>query len=116
MKVSNEKELGIALNENQETIEIEGDWTKKIIKIKAVGKVAWAIAIGAVSVAIITAMSGIGQPVSLVAGTGAVSILGYGAAAAAIAIAIGGGGVKVLVKLRKYKLIKQGNKIILNRN
>ena len=34
MKVSNEKELGIALEQNQDSIEIEGDLSKKVIKIK----------------------------------------------------------------------------------
>ena len=38
MLVTNEKELGKALNDNVDEIEIEADFRKKVIKIKAKGK------------------------------------------------------------------------------
>lgn len=40
MKVNNEKELGKALHDEEDSIEIEGDLSNKVIRIKATGKVA----------------------------------------------------------------------------
>ena len=40
MKVNNEKELGVAVYNKEDTIEIEGNLATKVIKIKAKGKVA----------------------------------------------------------------------------
>ncbi len=49
--VHTEKELAQAIKNNSDTIEIHGDLAKKTIKIKAAGNVAWAIAFGAIGVA-----------------------------------------------------------------
>jgi methylthioribose-1-phosphate isomerase len=43
------------------------------------------------------------------------TVLGAPAAGAAIAIAVAGGGAGILNKLRKYKLIKKGNKVVLEK-
>ncbi|WP_332405986.1 hypothetical protein, partial [Vibrio metschnikovii] len=43
MTISNEADLGEALKREQDTIEIEGDLKNKVLKIKATGKVAWAV-------------------------------------------------------------------------
>lgn len=40
--VTNEKELARAMEDKESTIEIVGDLSKKPIKLKATGKVAWA--------------------------------------------------------------------------
>ena len=52
MAINNEKDLGKAINDNQPYIEIEGDLVNKVMRIKATGKAAWIIAIGAVTVAV----------------------------------------------------------------
>ena len=52
MVVKNEKELGREIENKTEEIEIEGDFSKKVIKIHATGKVAWAVVIGAFGIAI----------------------------------------------------------------
>uniref|UniRef100_UPI003F583790 hypothetical protein n=1 Tax=Vibrio cholerae TaxID=666 RepID=UPI003F583790 len=52
MTISNEADLGEALKREQDTIEIEGDLKNKVLKIKATGKVAWAVAIGAIGIAV----------------------------------------------------------------
>lgn len=49
--VHTEKELARAIENNSDTIEIYGDLAKKTIRIKAAGNVAWAIAFGAIGVA-----------------------------------------------------------------
>ena len=132
MKVSNEKELGIALEQNQDSIEIEGDLSKKVIKIKATGKVAWGIAIGCMSVVIPCVISTVisadaATPVTAPAATfciapataalGGVSTAFSAASIAAGAASIGGinAGISSLNKLRRYKLINENNKVILKR-
>ena len=57
MKIRAEKELGEALKNDQDRIEIEGDLAKKVIRIKATGKIAWAIAAGAIAVAVIAVLA-----------------------------------------------------------
>ena len=49
-----EKELGEALKREEDTITIEGDLVKKVIKIHGTGKPAWGLAIGAIGVAVVS--------------------------------------------------------------
>jgi hypothetical protein len=116
--IQTEKELGEALKNDQDTIEIEGDLQKKVLKIKATGKVAWAIAIGAIGIAVVVALGsgGAAAPASGVVGIGAVSVLGFSTAMSAVGIAIAAGGVGALNSLRRYKIISQsGGKLVLSR-
>ncbi|HIF9309362.1 TPA: hypothetical protein ACX6RK_001575 [Photobacterium damselae] len=123
-KVKTEKELADAIENGEESIEIEGDLGKKTIRIKATGKVAWVVAVGAIAVAIVGLTYPVPEPASQVvvkssafmATGGAVGILGMGTATTATLIAIAAGGVGVLDKLRKYKIVdtKNGN-VILSR-
>lgn len=118
MTIKTEEELGEALKNNQDEIEIEGDLTKKIIRIKATGSVAWAIAIGAIGVAVVFTLGsgGTAAPVSAIVGVGAVSILGVATASSAVLIAVAAGSVGALNSLRKYKIVsKSDNKIIMCR-
>lgn len=106
--VDNAQDLGKALNEGQDTITIKGDFKDKVIKIKGTGKVSWAIAIGAISVAVIAILKmpvaavggSVGGPVgtgvvcavdgAIVASTAgaAVSILGLSTTIAAVSICL----------------------------
>src|SRR5574344_1180697 len=126
MIVSNEKELGQAVKNNTDTIEIEGDLARKVIRIKATGKVAWGVAIAGLAVgvtaAIVTADSaGTSAPVTAPVACGATSpgiesLGGIDIASAAFFIALSGGGIGILNKLRNYKLEKKGeNKVLLLR-
>ncbi len=118
MAISTEKELGEALKNDQDTIEIEGDLARKVLKIKATGKVAWAVAIGAIGIAVVLTVGsgGTASPAAGVVGIGAVSVLGVSAATSAVAIAIAAGGIGVLNSLRQYKIVsKSGNKVVLSR-
>ena len=121
MAITTEKELGEALKQEQETIEIEGDLANKTFRIKGVGKVAWAVAFGAIVVAVASilaapATGGTSAAVGLVAAPAAVGVLGAAATTAAIGIAVGAGSAAVLGKLRKYKVVKHTkNKLILKR-
>jgi len=126
MIVSNEKELGQAVKNNTDTIEIEGDLSRKVIRIKATGKVAWGVAIAGLAVgvtaAIVTADSAgtsapVTAPVAFVATIPVIESLGgIDIASAAFFIALSGGGIGILNKLRNYKLEKKGeNKVLLLR-
>lgn len=111
MKVRTEKELGEALKKNQDRIEIEGDLSKKVIKIKATGKVAWAIACGAIVVAVVAVLAtpatgGASNVAHLAVAPVAAASLGVSVTGSAIAIAVAAGGVGALNKLRGYSLEK----------
>ncbi len=121
MAISDPKELGEAIKRGDDSIEIEGDLTKKVLKIKATGTVAWAVAIGAIGIGVAAiiaapATGGISTTASFVAAPAAVGILGGGATVAAITIAVAAGGIGSLNLLRKYKVEKvDGNKVILRK-
>jgi len=118
MPIRTEEELADAINNGEDTIEIEGDLKDKTLKIKATGKVAWVIAIGAIGIAvtILITTGGTGAPVSGIIGVGAVTVLGLPAAISAVAIAVAAGGVGVLNKLRSYKIIENDeNKLVLKK-
>jgi hypothetical protein len=118
MSIRTEEELADAINNGEDTIEIKGDLKDKTLKIKATGKVAWVIAIGAIGIAvtILIATGGTGAPASGIIGVGAVSVLGLPAAISAVTIALAAGEVGVLNKLRSYKIIENdGNKLVLKK-
>lgn len=123
--MTDEKELGIALKNKKECIEIEGDLAKKVIKIKATGKVAWGVCIGAIALivanTITTLASGgastpITAPLIMAAAPAAVSIWGVSVTVSAVLIAIAGGSINVLKDLREYYMEKiSENKIVLRK-
>ena len=119
--VRTEKELADALKEEKNYIIIEGDLGKKAIKIKATGKIGWAIAIAAIAVAVAATIAaiptgGTSEIVGLGAASGAIAILGLDVTITAILIGVAAGGVAVLNKLRGYKIvIKDANRVVLKR-
>ena len=136
MKVNNEKQLGAAVNSKEDTIEIEGDIVKKVIKIKATGKVAWGVCIGAIVIGMTaTLMMPIPEPAEPIEGIVAVTsygvagvILGSAAITAgtigiAGALAAGAKGKSIIPKakeilqaLRDYKIAdKSDNRLVLKR-
>jgi len=125
MTINNEEDLGEALKNEQDTIEIEGDLKNKVLRIKATGKVAWVVAIGAISVAIAGTVypvpepttQGLSKAFALTAAGGAVTILGISTTVAAISIAIAAGGVGGLKLLRRYKVVEQSSeKLVLKKS
>lgn len=126
MSITTEKELADAINRDENTIIIEGDLAKKTIRIKATGKVAWAVAIGSIGVVfygVIVAVGtgGTATPVAgfaaLASSGAALSVLGSAATTAAISMAVSVRSLSVLKKLRNgYKITKASdNVVILNR-
>jgi len=121
MSIKTPKELGRALKKDQDEIIIEGDLKNKVIRIKATGKIAWAIAIAAIAIAVAALLAapltaGVSASASLITAPVAAGVLGGPATAAAISIAVAGGGVKVLDQLRNYKIVEErDNKVILKK-
>ena len=114
MKIRTEKELGKALKNGQDQIEIEGDLCKKVIKIKATGKVAWIVAAGAIAVAVVAVMAtpvtgGASNAAHLIVAPAAVATLGVSVTSSAIAIAVAAGGIGGLNKLRRYSVKKNSD-------
>lgn len=130
MAITTEEELGDALKNEQDTIEIEGNLSERVLTIKSTGKISWFFAKRAIgnSVEIIVH---IGLPARVCLGIGpirpsfppatpalyrAISVLGFSAAAAAVVIAVAAGGVGALPSLRKYKIFSYGEKrLVLTR-
>jgi hypothetical protein len=108
--ITDPKELAKAIEQGQDTIEIEGRLKDRVIVIKGRGKVAWAIVIGGVAVAI-TALVVTGGAAAPAAGFGlaptVVAILGPATAWMAITMAVAAGGVGVLNKLRRYEIVEK---------
>lgn len=123
--MTDEKELGEAIKRGDDTIEIEFQLKDRVIKFRAIGKVAWAIAIGSIGVAVTSiiataATGGTTAPVSALVATpalaGAVSVLGVPTTISAIGIAVAGGGIGALNKLRDYDIEEiSDDKAILHR-
>lgn len=126
--VYNEKELAEAIKKQEEYIEIFGDFANKVVKIKATGKIAWAICGTALAAAIYLYVS---TPAATVAtapagGTGGVVSFGSATAAtavaattlgssvtAAVAIGIAAGGIGAVNSLRnKYKIVDKKDRYV----
>ena len=131
MAITDAKDLGKAIKNGQDKIEVEGDLAKKTIKIKATGKVAWGACVGGLAVAIAIVVT---QPATTAAdvatagmtmmaksaftAVGAVpaAVTLGSAATTAVIIGVAGGGVGALNKLRGYRLEKKSDtKIILHK-
>lgn len=123
--ISNEKDLGNALKQEKEQIIIEGNLKDKVIKIKATGLVAWAVAIGSIGIAVVAVIMTAGSggtaspttaPLFIISGGAAATILGAPTAISAVLIGVAAGGVGALNKLRKYEITyKDKDKIILKK-
>lgn len=123
MAIHTEKELAAALKGNQDTIEIEGDLAKKVIRIKATGRIVWGVVISCLAVSVVAilatpATGGASNVAHFVASPVVISGLGgVGTASTAIGIAVAAGGVFALKRLRKYKIDKKSpTHIVLRRS
>lgn len=129
-KASNNDELNAAMKSGANTNEIEGDLVKKVIRLKATGNVAWAIALGCIGLAVIAlitslpatvATGGLATPAeALVVSSAvapAVAILGLDVAMMAVGLAVAAGGVGALTRLRSdYKIIEQApDRVVLQK-
>lgn len=123
------EELGKAINNREPTIMVVGDLKNKVIKIKIVGKAAWAVSAISLAAAIVlysitpeatvvtAPAGGAGGAITftggIVATATAATTLGS-AATTALAISLASGGVSVLNSLRaRYEIAEKNNTYIL---
>lgn len=123
-----QKEFVNAMKEKADYIQIEGDFANKVIRIKLVGKYAWALCIGALTTAIALILAapsasvatapaaGAGGAISftggLAAASAAVPVLGS-ATVTAVSIGVAAGGVGILTTLRnQYRIIEKRNNYV----
>lgn len=131
--VKTSEELGKAIKAKEEYIYIEGDLRKRIIRIKATGKIAWAVAGTSVAAAVglylatpvatatTAPAAGTGGVISFTgsatAATVATTVLGIKATWVAISVAIAAGGFGAISSLRDGYTIerKDANGMMLKR-
>ena len=119
MVVKDEKALGKALEEEEETIKITGDLASKIKKIWYLDKTLWYVCFACLAIAVaallmIPATLGGTMAVSMVAGTPAAVVMGIPTASSAVLTAVAGGGIKILKRLRcSYRLEQIDNSCII---
>ena len=120
--IKTEKELAKQVENGVDEITIEGDLKDKVLRIKAVGKAAWIVAIGAIGVAVISILSapatgGMSVGVSSLVAPAAVATLGVSTTTSAVLIAVAAGGVGVLNKLRDYDIVEENeDSVTLKKN
>lgn len=120
MAITDEKELGKALQDGIDSIEIEGNLKDKVLRIKASGKVAWVIALGAIAIAVIVTLSNtlanIGEANKvLMESPDSAPHLWLGGVWILVGIAVVAIIVAMLNKFRGYKLEKVSNTRIILR-
>ncbi len=85
VKCNTAEELGKAIKNKEDTIEIEGDLKNQVIRIKATGKVAWGVCVVSLGVAVIAYLSipaatagatPVGGAVSALSGVSATGVAG----------------------------------------
>ena len=121
VKCNTAEELGKAIKNKEDTIEIEGDLKNQVIRIKATGKVAWGVCVVSLGVAVIAYLSipaatagatPVGGAVSALSGVSATGVAGS-AAVPAVMIGVAAGGIGALNTLRdKYKIVEKNKKCI----
>lgn len=120
MAITDEKELSKALQDGIDSIEIEGNLKDKVLRIKASGKVAWVIALGAIAIAVIVALSNtlanIGEANKvLMESPDSAPHLWLGGVWILVGIAVVAITLAMLNKFRGYKLEKVSNTRIILR-
>lgn len=114
--ITTKEEWGQVLKrDDSDTIIIEGDLKNQVVRIKAVGKVAWGVAFGAIAVAVVAILAspanvGTSFIVSFIGGTAAVGVLGNGTAIPATSIAVAAGSVGALNSLRSFDILQLDDK------
>lgn len=119
------KEVAKAVESKQDEIFIEINLGKKVLRIKAIGKIAWAVCAASLAAAIAFFIATPAATAALTpAGGGAAALAGMAFAAPAVAalgsavvpailIGVSAGGIGALTTLRdKYKVVEKTDKYI----
>ncbi|HRU98831.1 MAG TPA: hypothetical protein P5092_15535 [Ruminococcus sp.] len=124
--VSTSSELGKAIDRGENRIIVKGSLGDAVWAIEAIGPVAWVIAFGSLTVAVVGVIAtvgtgGAGTPAGIalesIAAPGLITTFGsVGAVTTAIGIAVAGGGVGTLTTLRKYRAKRENGNVVLTRH
>lgn len=119
------KDFADSIKNNDDTIIIEGDLRKGVLRIKAIGPIAWGVCAVSLAIAIALLLTAptatvVATPVGgaalaahgVIASSAAAATLGS-AVVPAVAIGVCSGGIGALNTLRdKYKIVEKNNKYI----
>lgn len=111
--VRTEEQLAKQLAKKPDVIEIEGDLGAKVLRIKAVGDVAWAVIIGAVIVA--AAAIWMTGPPAVIGATPAAAAIGVGATISVAGLVQYGGTTAVEILRSDYDADEVGHRVVLRR-
>lgn len=124
--VSTSSELGKAIDRGENRIIVKGALGDVVLAIEAIGPVAWVIAFGSLTVAVVGVLAtvgtgGTGTPAGIalesIAAPGLIATFGsVGTATTAICIAVAGGGVGTLTTMRKYRAKRENGNVVLTRH
>ena len=113
--VKTASQLGEALQDEADEIEVVGELKPDVIKIIDTSDLKWKLAIGAIGAAVALVVTGLGVPVALLSAGAAVAILGMAATGTAIKVGVAAGDPRAVQKLRNYSTEEQGDSLFLRR-
>jgi hypothetical protein len=111
--VTTPSQLGEALKDDVDEIEVVGELKTDVIKIKDTSDLQWKIAIGAIVASAGLVITGLGLPLALLSGGAAVAIIGAAATGAAIKMGVAAGDPRAVQKLREYSMEEKGESLVL---
>lgn len=119
MLITTPEALGKALRNREPALEIQGDLTSHTARIMSVGKIAWTVVAGGMSMAFLFVLRKRSLRAGLVSlgavAAAAVAVLGPKTAAVAVRISYAGGGVEVLHDLREYTREERDGMLLLRK-
>lgn len=113
MVLTNERDLGRAIKQKVEKLEIRGTLKDRVCRIRSIEERQWKACVSQIGMAVVflqamTKADGIPTSVSVLTGTPLLEkiakILGISNAFSAILIAMAGGGIGILNQLRRYQM------------
>lgn len=113
--VTTPSQLGEALKDDTEEIEIVGELKTDVIKIKDTSDMQWKVAIGAIVASAGLVITGLGLPLAILSGGAAVAIIGPAATGAAIKMGVAAGDPRAVQKLREYSMEVSDDSLLLKR-
>lgn len=111
--VSTPSQLGEALKDDAEEIEVVGELKADVIKIRDTSDLQWKIAIGAIVASAGLVITGLGLPLALLSGGAAIAIIGPSATGAAVKIGVAAGDPRAVQKLRECSVEEKGESLVV---
>ncbi|MDR1770512.1 MAG: hypothetical protein LBS02_07740 [Hungatella sp.] len=109
MTANNEKELGNAIRNDENTIEVKGDLARMIVRMRSMNLVLWCICLSLLALMVTAVLAapgtlGMSGAAAMLAGTPVAGMMGTTTTISSVMIAVAGGGVGALNKIRDYRM------------